>query len=315
MISPIFEILAGLALLVAGGEGLVRGSSALAGQLGVSRLAIGLTVVAIGTSAPELVVSLDAVLAGADDISVGNVVGSNIANIALILGIAALLRPARVSANVARVHVPLMTLVSLALVVTLASGTVSRIEGAALLAGLIAYMRFTLWEARRHHVGEHDLEEFASAAPAAPGRVWPAAALVIGGLGALVVGARVLVGAAVQMATAVGVSEAAIGLTVVAVGTSLPELSASIVAARRGHGDIAVGNVVGSNLFNVLGIVGVTAAVHPLAPGGIGSTDLAVMVGAALLLALFTSTRLVLGRVEGTLLLSAYVGYALWLLV
>ncbi|MDX1394893.1 MAG: calcium/sodium antiporter [Gemmatimonadota bacterium] len=315
MIATTLEILAGLALLVVGGEGLVRGSSALAGQLGVSRLAIGLTVVAIGTSAPELVVSLDAVLEGAYDISVGNVVGSNIANVALILGIAALLRPARVSANVARVHVPLMTVVSLALVGTLASGAISRIEGVALLVGLVAYIRFTLWEARLQHLDEHELEEFASATPTAPGRVWHAAGLVVGGLGALVIGARLLVGAAVVLATAVGVSEAAIGLTVVAVGTSLPELSASVVAARRGQGDIAVGNVVGSNLFNVLGIVGVTASVRPLAPGGIGSSDLTAMLAVALLLAVFASTRLVLGRVEGALLLCVYVGYVMWLLV
>ena len=302
----------GLALLYCGGEALVRGASALATRLGVSSLAIGLTVVAFGTSAPELVVSLDAALSGANDISIGNVVGSNIANIALILGIASLIRPALVEAKVVRIDAPIMILASLALIAVLANGTMSRLEGALLLSSFVAYTVFTFWEARREPPAIR--EEFASAAPGAPAKVSLATFFVVAGLALLVAGGHMLVSAAVALATALGISEAVIGLTIVAVGTSLPEFATSVIAALRGQGDIAVGNVVGSNIFNVLGILGVTAAVCPLNMGGITWLDLGAMVVLACALSLMLVVSRGLGRTEGVLLLVSFTGYTGWLL-
>jgi cation:H+ antiporter len=304
--------LGGLILLYLGGESLVRGASALASRMGVSSLAIGLTVVAFGTSAPELVVSVDAALSGANDISVGNVVGSNIANIALILGLASLLRPLHVNAKIVRLDAPVMTLVTLALVGALANGVASRLEGSLLLIGLGAYVVFTFWEARRE--SEPVLEEFASAAPDLQMSGRTSAILVVVGLGLLVAGGHLLVNAAVDLATAMHVSQATIGLTIVAVGTSLPELAATVVASLRGHGDIAVGNVVGSNIFNVLGVIGATAVIHPLESGGIGWIDLGVMVALTGALMVLLYSRLELGRAMGGFLLASYVLYTSWLL-
>jgi cation:H+ antiporter len=311
MTWTLLQTAAGLAMLYFGGESLVRGASALAARLGVSALAIGLTVVAFGTSTPELVVSLDAALSGANDISVGNVVGSNIANIALILGLASLIRPVLVEAKVVRIDAPIMIVASLGSIGVLANGTVSRVEGALLVSCLVAYVGFTSWQARRESSAVR--EEFASAAAEAPAKAWVATLLVVAGLALLVAGGHALVAAAVELATALGVGQAAIGLTIVAVGTSLPELATSVIAALRGQGDIAVGNVVGSNIFNILGVLGITAGVRPLHPGGITWLDLSVMVALAGALALMLVGRR-LGRTEGALLLASFVGYTSWLL-
>jgi cation:H+ antiporter len=308
----LLEIAAGLVLLYGGGEVLVRGASALALRLGVSQLAIGLTIVAFGTSLPELVVSVDAALAGADAIAIGNVVGSNIANIALILGLVALLRPTVVEAKIVRLDAPLMIVVSLLLIAGLANHRLTRLEGLLLLLGMIAYTAFTFWEARRETPAVR--EEFASAAPQPRHSIaWNGLAVAVGLL-VLVLGGHLLVTGSVALATAVGVSQATIGLTIVAVGTSLPELATSMVAAAKRQGDIAVGNIVGSNLFNILGILGVTAAVHPLARGDIDGVDLGVMLGVAIALLGLLSPRLGLARLEGALLLSTYAAYLSWLL-
>ena len=304
------QALLGLVLLYYGGEWLVRGAGALAARLGVSPLAIGLTVVAFGTSAPELVVSLAAALGGASDIAVGNVVGSNIANIGLILGIGALIRSLEVHANILRIDTPLMVAVSAVLLVLLADGTISRPEGLALALGLLAYIIFTLWQSRRETAATQ--AEFAAGTELDHGPVWHHLLLVIGGLAALVGGGKSLVLAAVTIASALGVSEAVIGLTVVAVGTSLPELAASVIAALRGQGDIALGNVIGSNIFNTLGIIGITAGVTPLPRGEVSWTVLACMLGFALLLWPLAMTGRRLVRSEGALLLAgygAYIGY------
>jgi K+-dependent Na+/Ca+ exchanger-like protein len=213
--------------------------------LAVSSLAIGLTVVAFGTSAPELVVSVDAALSGANDVAVGNVVGSNIANIALILGLAALLRPAKVEAKILRVDAPIMILVSFALLAVMADGRASRLEGCLLLVGLTAYTVFTFWEAGRE--SEQVREEFASAAPEPRASTSVGVLFAVAGLAFLVVGGHLLVTAAVELATLLGMSQAAIGLTIVAIGTSMPEFATSVMASLRGQGDIAIGNVVGSN--------------------------------------------------------------------
>ncbi|MDZ7749670.1 MAG: calcium/sodium antiporter [Halofilum sp. (in: g-proteobacteria)] len=304
---------AGLALLYFGGEGLVRGASGLAARLGVSPLAIGLTAVAFGTSAPELVVSLDAALGGANDIAVGNVVGSNIANIALILGLAVLLAPAIVQAKIVRIDAPLVLLVSLLLLAVLADARAGRLEGGLLLAGLVAYTAFTFWEARREAPAVQ--AELAGAAPPARAGAGADALRTLAGLAMLVAGGHLLVTAAVALATGLGVSQAVIGLTIVAVGTSLPELATSLVAAARGQRDIAVGNVVGSNLFNILGILGVTALVQPLGQGAITWADLGVMTVLAGGLALRLGIRPALGRHDGALLLAAFAAYTAWLLL
>jgi len=310
--APAAQIAAGLVLLCLGGDWLVRGASALAARMGVSALTIGLTVVAFGTSAPELVVSLDAALSGANDISVGNVVGSNIANVALILGLAVLLRPTVVAARVVRVDAPWMVLVSLALLLALATGGVSRLEGGLLLLGLAGYVAITFREGRREAPPIQD--ELAAAAPVVEAGASGSALRVALGLALLVGGGHLLVAGAVEVSTRLGVSHAAIGLTVVAVGTSLPELATSVIASLRGQGDIAVGNVVGSNLFNILGIMGITAVIHPLVRGGITGLDLGLMVALAGVLALAIAFRPRLGRLEGIVLVAVWVAYTTWLL-
>lgn len=299
----------GLLLLFFGGELLVRGASGLALRFGLSPLAIGLTVVAFGTSAPELLVSLDAAFSGANDISVGNVVGSNIANIALILGIAALLRPMNVESRVLGIDVPVMVLATLGMLVVLAGGLVSRLEGVVLASGLFVYLFLTVRQARSEHVSAGIVE----AIPAMPW--WGTGKLglfIAVGLAMLFGGAHLLVGAAVKLATQLDVSQAAIGLTVVAVGTSLPELATTVVASIKRQGDIAIGNVVGSNTFNILGVLGLTAVVHPLESGDIRWLDLGLMTGLAILLGILLWHRLFLTRVHGAILLVVFVAFTAW---
>lgn len=303
---------AGLLLLFVGGEALVRGAAALALRLGLSPLAVGLTVVAFGTSTPELVVSLDAAFAGVPDIAVGNVIGSNIANVTLILGMGMLVGPARVVARTVRVDAPLVVLVSVLMVLMLGDGTVSRMEGIALVVSLCAFTAITLMQGRNEPAGVQ--EEFEEAVAGPPHTALVSVLLVLIGLGGLVLGGQLFLNSAVQLARTLGVTEAVIGLTVVAVGTSLPELITSIVAALRGQGDIAIGNVLGSNLFNVLGILGVTAVVLPLQPGGITGATLGVMVGSAVLVAGMAVTGRRITRIEGSVLVAGYAAYTFWLL-
>jgi cation:H+ antiporter len=301
----------GVLLLFAGAEGLVRGSASLALRLGMPPLVVGLTVVAFGTSMPELVVSVQAALAGQGGLALGNVVGSNIGNIGLILGISALVAPLAVQARIIRLDLPLLVLVSAALVALLLDGRLGRVEGAFLFAGAVLYTGFTLHAARRE--GAAVRKEYAEGIGATSGSALLDSGLVLGGLLLLVGGARLLVSGAVSLAEAAGLPDAVIGLTIVAIGTSLPELATSVVAAFRGEGDIAVGNVVGSNLFNVLGILGVTALVHPVS-GTIGVFDLAVMGGAAVVLLPMMWTGRRVSRGEGAVLLAGYVAYIVLLL-
>ena len=307
--SSAAQATAGLALLYFGGEWLIRGASALAFRLGVPAMAIGLTVVALGTSMPELVVSLDAALSGANDVAVGNVVGSNIANIALILGAAAMLRPIAVRLKMVYLDAPLMIAVSLAMVLVLADGRASRIEGGLLLAGLFAYVAYTLWQAPRQPGLLRPSPATASATRLSLGR---SLLLSTAGAGLLVAGGHLLVVAAIDLATLLGISQATIGLTVVAVGTSLPELATSVIASLRRMGDIAIGNAVGSNIFNILGIFGATATVTPLRLGAVGWFDIATMVVLACIVTAFLYTRRRLDRVEGGFLLAGFVLYTTW---
>ncbi|MCE9665567.1 calcium/sodium antiporter [Halomonas sp. M5N1S17] len=307
-------LLIGLALLIAGAEGLVQGASRLAARLGISPLIVGLTVVAFGTSAPELVVSLKAAFAGQAGIAMGNVVGSNIFNVLFILGVSALIVPLAVAHQLIRLDIPLMIGLSLIVFLMATDGHIGRYEGGLLVLGLVAYTGFLLWQGRRQ----------APAAEPTPGdekknRHWGRDALfVAGGLAMLVAGSRLFVDSAVVLATWFGVSDQVIGLTLVAAGTSLPEVVTSILAALRGQRDIAVGNVVGSNIFNLLGVLGLTSL---LAPAGIAVTeamlslDLPVMIAVAIACLPICFTASAISRWEGTVLLGYYVAYTAYLVL
>jgi cation:H+ antiporter len=301
-------IVVSLALLYFGAEGLVRGSASLALRLGLTPLVVGLTVVAMGTSMPEVLVSVKAALQNQGDLAVGNVVGSNIFNIGAILGATALLAPMRVQFQLIKIDAPIMLAVSLGLVLVLWDGGVSRWEGAVLLAGLFVYVAGNIWMARRTATAAVE-QEFAESMPPRSGSVLLDILFILGGLGVLVLGARLLTDNSVQLARAFGVSEAVIGLTIVAAGTSVPELAASIVAAIKKEPDIALGNVIGSNIFNILGILGVASLMVPLSAPEISPFDLWTMVGisAVLVPMLWTGRRV--SRGEGAVLFAMYCGY------
>lgn len=314
---PLLQIAIGLVLLVTGANWLVRGASRLALALGIAPLVVGLTVVAIGTSTPELSVSLRAAWAGSPGIVLGNVIGSNIANILLILGLVALLFPLTANRQLVRRDVPLMIAASLAVVLMTGNGVISRFEGLLLLAGAIGYICLLIRIAHRHpeQAPSSEVDESAKSS----GHGWlQSLMLIVVGLALLAFGSKQLVAGATALATAVGLSELVIGLTVVAVGTSLPEITTALVAAARGQRDLAVGNVVGSNLFNLLLVLGSAAA---LAPDGIEVSayarafDLPVMLSAAIvcLPIFFTGHRI--ARWEGAVFLMYYVAYITYLLM
>lgn len=305
----------GLVLLVAGGDTLVRGATTAARSLGVSPLLIGLTLVGMGTSAPELVTSLTAVLAGSPGIAMGNVVGSNTANILLILGLAALISPIVVDRDAFRRDGWVLVGSTALCVLAVIAGTIDYLWGLAMLAGLAAYLVWA-WRGERQHRDREarKYEHLTEDAPDAPGGLWVGLGLAVVGIGLTVGGARLLVDNAVIVAREVGVSDTIIGLTVVAVGTSLPELVTSAVAAFRKHSDVALGNVIGSNIYNVLGILGVTALVAPIrVPPEIIRLDIWVMVAATALVVLFVRTGMRIVRLEGLALLVAYGVYLGWL--
>lgn len=309
------QLLTGLLLLVVGGDALVRGSVALARRLGVSPLVIGLTLVGFGTSTPELITSLAAAFAGSPGIAVGNVIGSNIANILFILGLAALIfplptpRPALVRDGAA------LLLSALACLALVFHGSLARPAGLVLLILLAGYLSYTWWrESRVHDASAAMHEAEATAAEPLPARLWLALLLTTGGLALTMLGAHLLVESSVALARQAGISETLVGLTIVAVGTSLPELVTSLVAAFRRQPDVALGNVMGSNIYNVLGILGVTAVVEPIpVPSEIMAFDIWVMLAATLLLLLFAFTGWRLSRVEGAIFLSGYFGYLAYL--
>lgn len=308
----VLYIVGGLIMLFVGAEGLIRGSSNLAIKIGITPLVVGLTVVAFGTSTPELVVSLKAALLGNSSISLGNVVGSNIANIALILGVAALIKPLDVHAKVIMREIPIMIGLSLLLILFLIDGEISFIDGLILFAGLIVYVIVNVMMARKEKNSEVDLE-FKEGLKSKLG-IPVSIILMIAGLGLLILGANLFVQGAVAVARLFNVSDAIIGLTIVAIGTSLPELITSIVAAYKNEADIAIGNVVGSNIFNILGILGITALIIPISSAGISYIDLGVMFLTALILLPLSKTGLKITRLEGALLLSGYAGFIYFLI-
>jgi cation:H+ antiporter len=308
---------AGLAFLIVGAELLVRGASRLASRLGTSSLVIGLTVVAFGTSSPELAVSVEAALSGRATIALGNVIGSNIFNVLFILGISALVAPLAVSQQLVRLDVPLMIALSGLVLAFAWNGAVGRLEGLALVLGLAAYLGLVLRLGRQERTGAEGVAPVAAVGAVQP-RLLPNLLLVGVGLGMLVLGSRWLVGSATSIAVRLGVSELVIALTLVAAGTSLPEVVTSIVATLRGERDIAVGNVVGSNLFNIMGVLGVSSLVSP---GGIEVSsavlrfDIPVMIGVAVACLPIFFTGGVISRLEGVLLIGYYAAYTLYLLL
>ncbi|MFN2300804.1 MAG: calcium/sodium antiporter [Gammaproteobacteria bacterium] len=307
------KLVIGLIFLYYGAEWLVRGASALGTRLGLTPLLIGLTVVAFGTSAPELAVSLRAAFDGSGAIAFGNVVGSNIANTGLILGIAALIRPLSVQAQVIKIEAPLVLVASLMLCVLLINGVLGRLEGAALFGALVLYLVFSVRAARAERNAAVDAE-YADLVAGQARPQWQYVAMVLVGIGVLVLGANLLVSASVELARAFGLREALIGLTIIALGTSLPELATSAVASFKREGDIAVGNVLGSNLFNILAVLGLTALVSPFATGDLAWSDLAVMVAFALVV-LPIVRGFVISRLEGGFLVASYAAYIGWLVV
>ena len=306
MLVSLLQVLGGFVILAAAAEGLVYGAASLARRMGVSPLVIGLTVVSVGTSLPELVVGIDAALAGTGDLALGNVVGSNIGNLALILGFAALVRPISVQTQIVRVDGPILVGVSILFVGLILDGGLGRIDGGLLLAGIVGYVGYSLKAARSTSVPAQE-----AVGDVVPSRhaAWVDAGLVLIGLLGLGLGAHLLVDGAVTIAERLGVGPIVIGLTVVAVGTSLPELATSVAAARRGKGDLAVGNAVGSSIFNLLGILGATVLVQPLSARSLRWLDTGMMVGTALLILPLLRSERTLSRMEGAGLLLIYAAY------
>jgi len=310
-------IIAGLALLVAGGEALVRGAGTLASRAGISPLVIGLVVVSAATSAPELAVTVGSVVNGEPDLAVGNVIGSNIANILLILGLSAVISPLLIKRQLVRFDIPVMVGISLLLVVVSLDGSVSVLDGILLFSALVLHTIISIRLGRKEVV-DPSAKPDTMPLNSKPVPLWLAILLLILGIGLLVAGAQLLVLGAVGIATSLGVSSLVIGLTVVAIGTSLPELATSLIALRRGETDMAVGNVVGSNIFNVGMVLGLPAIFFaegiPVAASAI-SIDLPLMLAASVALLPIAFTGFVVARWEGLLFVLLYTSYTLYLIL
>lgn len=313
----LFGFLVGLVLLVIGGELLVRGSTSAAKALGVSPLLIGLTLVGFGTSTPELVTSVTAALEGSPGIAVGNVVGSNTANILLILGISALIYPMAVNPKGFRRDAVVLVVAALACLGATLYGHLDRVIGIGFIAALIAYIIYCYREEKAHpeepaaEVHQH----MADAARPGPKAIALSVGMAVAGIAITIFGARFLVDAAVSIAQGFGVSDTIIGLTIVAVGTSMPELVTSVMAAIKKQADVAYGNIIGSNIYNILGILGVTALIQPIdVPPQIAQVDIWVMLAATALLVFFARSGFKLVRWEGGAFLAAYVAYTAWLI-
>ena len=310
-------VVGGLSLLVGGGEALVRGASTLAVRAGISPLVIGLVVVSFATSAPELAVSVGAVISGEPDLAVGNVVGSNIANILLVLGISAVICPLVIKRQLVKFDIPVMVAISVVFLLVSLDGRISLIDGVLLVGVLVIHAVMSIVLGKKDAVAP-SLEENSLPFNTKPVPLWLAALLLLAGIGLLVLGAQLLVTGAVSIATAFGVSSLVIGLTVVAIGTSLPELATSIVALRKGETDMAVGNIVGSNIFNIGLVLGVPAIIFgdgiPVPDAAI-AIDIPLMLAAAVALLPIAFTGSIVARWEGALFVSLYLAYTLYLVL
>lgn len=318
MIFDIILIIVGIVAVLYGADRMTEGAVALAKRIHIPEIVIGLTIVAIGTSAPELFVSTVSALNGTPDLAVGNVVGSNTFNTLLIAGAAAAVAPIDISRITVKRDLPLAALSSLLLIVLCLDSDISRTDALMLFAGFIIFMVITVMPAIKDHKGnEQPTAEAAktdSETAKSPYSVMKAVGLIILGLALLVAGSNIFVDNASQLAVALGVSQAVVGLTIVAGGTSLPELATSVVAARKGQSAIAIGNVLGSNIFNILMILGITGIIQPMKIEGITIIDLATMLISIILLWLFSFTKLKVQRWEGIVLLMIFAAYMAWLL-
>ena len=306
MIFDVVLIIIGVALVLWGADRLTEGASALARRMNIPEIIIGLTIVAAGTSAPELFVSVVSALKGTPDMAIGNVVGSNTMNAMLIVGCAAAVAPMIISKSTVRKDIPCAIFASLLLIALCCDGTLSRTDGLILLAGFAAFMAYSLWQAKSAK------QENTMAAPQRS--VLGSIVYVIGGLLGLVAGSNVFVDSASSVALSLGISQGVVGLTVVAGGTSLPELATSVVAARKGQSAIAIGNVIGSNVLNILMILGLTGVISPLQIEGVTTIDMAVMLLSIALVWFFSRTRYTVERWEGCVLVAGYLAYLAWML-
>ncbi len=305
MLLDVVLIVVGVALVLFGADRLTEGASALARRMNVPEIIIGLTIVAAGTSAPELFVSLVSALKGTPDLAVGNVVGSNTMNAMLIVGCAAMVAPMTISRSTVKKDIPFSVGASVLLILLAVDSFLGRVDGIILLLGFAVFMAYTLMQAK---TGSTD-EVHAEMSP-----VWMNIVYLVGGLLGLVLGSNLFVDSASSVAYALDISEGVVGLTVVAGGTSLPELATSVVAARKGQSAIAIGNVIGSNVFNILLILGLTATISPMEIEGITTIDMAVMLISVALVWMFSFTRYTVERWEGAVLVGGYLVYLCWLI-
>ena len=307
MLIDLFFIILGVAMVLFGADRLTEGAAALARRMNIPEIVIGLTIVAAGTSAPELFVSVVSALKGTPDLAVGNVVGSNTMNAMLIVGCAAMVAPMTISRSTVKKDIPFSVGASVLLMLLALNHFLGRTDGIILLLGFAVFMTYTLLQAKKGQA-EAVAEQQKQRSP------WLNAGFVLLGLALLVVGSNVFVDHASNLAYSLGISDGVVGLTVVAGGTSLPELATSVVAARKGQSAIAIGNVIGSNVFNILLILGLTAAINPLQIEGITTIDMAVMLLSVSLVWLFSRTRYTVERWEGGLLVLLYLVYLGWLI-
>ncbi len=304
MIFDVLLIVVGVALVLFGADKLTEGASSLARRMNVPEIIIGLTIVAAGTSAPELFVSLVSALKETPDMAVGNVVGSNTMNAMLIVGCAAMVAPMMISPSTVKKDIPFSVGASVLLILLALDSFLSRMDGIILLIGFAVFMTYTLMLAKK---GSNEAVKESSP-------VWKNLLYLVFGLAGLVAGSNLFVDSASDVALSLGISEGVVGLTVVAGGTSLPELATSVVAARKGQSAIAIGNVIGSNVFNILMILGLTATISPLQIQGITTIDMAVMLLSVVLIWLFSYTRYTVERWEGAVLVGGYLVYLGWLI-
>lgn len=301
----ILLVVAGVVLVIWGATRLTAGAVGVAERLRVPQIVIGLTVVAMGTSAPELFVSLMSAINGTPDMAVGNIVGSNVFNVLVIVGVTAAVCPIAIGRDTVRRDLPVSIVASLVFAALCIDGEIGRLDAAVLMAGFVAYMAYTVRMGMRGAAAAREGD--APSSPPMP--LWKSALSIVVGLAALIFGGDVFVGGASGVARSLGVSDALIGLTIVAGGTSLPELATSVVAARKGNSDIAIGNVVGSNVFNILMILGLTGLVSPMRIAGVTLVDMGVLVLSGFLLWMFCYTKRTVERWEGAVMAAAYGGY------
>lgn len=318
MLLSVLYILVGVVVVLWGADRLTEGAVGVAERLHIPQLVIGLTIVAIGTSMPEFCVSFVSALKGTADLAVGNVVGSNIFNSLLIVGITAMVAPMTILKNTVRLDIPFALLASIILAAFCYDGELTRLDAGILFGLFVVFMFITLQHAKKGKKEQGARSEKQEASSKEQGEempVWKIVLLILVGLACLVLGSNVFVDGATKVATALGISDAVIGLTVVAMGTSIPELATSVVAARKGNSGIAIGNVLGSNVFNILLVIGLTGVISPMHIQGITWIDLSMLILSMVLLLLFSYTKYTIARWEGAVLTTLFVGYITWVIM